>query len=570
MLFKSFERLTGGCIGARDFLIEMDIRVPQKMQAVICLLMLCACCTNVLLSQKPPLVSVNFDTNKQYKNLKLIGKDSLVEGINGKAMLFSGSATSANHVLIDNNESLSALWRENDFSISLWVQTKAKNDEFQVIASNKDWNSGKVKDYTDNRYAGKSRVSGLNKGWALICQPDGSWAWNVGNGKFDGKTTRVEIFRKDYRPTAPRQKINDGEWHYLVFTIDRNANEARLYFDGKNVAIYYLGPVKDLDSGLPIGLATDALGNDPELSFNGALDQFQVYDYALSAEEVKNKYEKLVPVASISLKPQSVVESLNLMTWNIWHGGRRRGKIIGPLQVIDFIKETNTDIIMMQETYGSGPLIADALGYYFYLASANISIISKYPIEKTWIEYHELWSGIASIRLSENQRINLASIWLHYLPGWSSDSRKPDATPEKLIAGEQKNRHREIKEILKELKPQIDRADEVPLIIGGDFNSPSHLDWVQSKKEWHNNLTVDWPVSIEMNNAGFRDSFREMHPDLDYASSSMSAEKLSWRIDYIYYKGRKLKAISSDMHFKYKGVWPSDHPAVITTLSISK
>ncbi len=518
-----------------------------------------------------PWLSMDMDTTSgSSDNVIFFGKDSIVEGIEGNAKYFGGTDRADNYIRIQNNETLSGLWKDQNFSVELWVQTKATNDKFQVIASNKDWNSGAVKDYTDNRYAGWSRVSGLNKGWAIICQPDGSWAWNIGNGKYDGKTERVEIFRKDYRPTAPRQKINDGEWHHIVFTVNRDANEARLYFDGLNVAIYFMGPVNDFDSGLPVSIATDALANNSELSFNGAIDNFKIYDQTLSAEDVARNYEKLVPMAAISRVPKQKVKTFNLMQWNIWHGGRRRGKIIGPLQVIDFIKETNTDIVMMQETYGSGPLIADALGYYFYLSSANISIMSRYPIEKTWVEYHELWTGISTIQLSKTQKINLASIWLHYLPGWGSNSRKAGATPEKLIAGEAKNRHKEIKIILEKLKPQIDQSDDIPLIIGGDFNSPSHFDWVPEKRHWHNNLVVEWPVSKEMANAGFKDSFREIHPSLNYFSPSMTAEKLSWRIDYIYYKGEKLKALSSDMHFKYKGVWPSDHPAVITTLSVGE
>lgn len=520
--------------------------------------------------EKKPLVSIDFETQGTLEEFyTFTGRDSIVEGIKGEAKYFSGSANDDNHILINHNETLSSLWKDQDFSIEVWVQTTAKNEDFQVIASNKDWNSGDIKDYTDNRYAGWSRISGLNKGWAIICQPDGSWAWNIGNGEHDGKEERVESFRKDYRPTSPRQKINDGEWHQLVFTINREANAARIYFDGLNVAIYYMGPVKDLDAGLPVCIATDALANNSALSFNGAIDEFHIYDHTLNAEDVARNYEKLVPMAAIPRAQKQSVEKLNLMQWNIWHGGRRRGKIIGPQQVIDLIKETNTDIVMMQETYGSGALIADALGYYFYLSSANISIMSKYPIEKTWVEYHELWTGIATIQLSEGQKINLASIWLHYLPAWGRDARAQDATPEKLIAGEAENRHKEIKIILENLKPQIDQADEIPIIIGGDFNSPSHLDWVPSKKEWHNNLVVEWPVSKEMESAGFKDSFREINPSLDYSSPSITAERLSWRIDYIYYKGEKLKAVKSDMHYKYKGVWPSDHPAVVTTLSIN-
>ena len=117
-----------------------------------------------------------------------------------KPIVIIDSLNQDNHLLIPNDKKLSSLWKDQDFSIELWVQTTEKNDQFQVIASNKDWNSGDIKDYTDNRYFGLSRVSGLNKGWAIICQPDGSWAWNIGNGKHDGKEERVESFRKDYRP----------------------------------------------------------------------------------------------------------------------------------------------------------------------------------------------------------------------------------------------------------------------------------------------------------------------------------------------------------------------------------
>ena len=179
------------------------------------------------------------------------------------------------------------------------------------------------------------------------------------------------------------------------------------------------------------GLASE---NTP--SFEGAIDEVKVYDYTLTAENIAQNYKGMVPAASLPEVSEKPVKELNLMAWNIWHGGRRTGRETGPQQVISFIKDTGTDIVMMQETYGSGALIADALGYYLYLASANISVISKYPIEKTWVAYHELWSGITTIRLSENQKINLASIWLHYLPGWWSDVKEPDATAEKLIAGE--------------------------------------------------------------------------------------------------------------------------------------
>ncbi len=512
-------------------------------------------------SQTDPLIAVNMEEgrlNTTDFSLSSFGKDSVTEGISGNAKYFSRGNDNYTYVEIKTGKSFDPLWESRDFSVGIWVQTTAANTDYEVIASNKDWNSGKIKDFTTHHEFGLSRTSGHNKGWAIICQPDGSWAWNMGNGKN----------RLDYRPTAPRQQINDGEWHQIIFTVNRKDKEVRMYFDGLNVAIYNIAGMEDLNSQLPICLGTDAMADRAVASFEGALDEFNVYDYVLSAGQVAKSYTKYVPAAKLPEPTNRTVDKLNLMAWNIWHGGRRHGREIGPQQVIDFIKDTGTDIIMMQETYGSGPLIADALGYYFYLASTNISVMSKYPILETKTVYDAFRCGVTTIQLSQKQKINLSSLWIHYLPAWRRDSQDPAATAEKLISGEGETRHKEIREIIKLLDPYIRKADEIPFIIGGDFNSPSHKDWTANTAEWHNDLVVEWPVSKVMQEAGFNDSFREIKNDLTYASPTMTAERITYRIDYIYYKGKKLKAVDSDMHFKYKGIWPSDHPAVTTTLSI--
>ncbi len=535
------------------------MNMNKSYQASFILTILCLCLSissrafsNERIEKDDPLVYLDMENGNTY------GKDSTIEGIDGKAKYFSAITGNPAYTMINGEESLSQLWEKNDFSVEIWVQTTAANKDFNVIASNKDWNSGEVKDFTTIHEFGFSRSSGINKGWAIICQPDGSWAWNMGDGEY----------RLDYRPTVPRQQINDGAWHHIVFTINRERKEARMYFDGQNVAIYNMGGIEDMNSQLPVGLATDALADKTLPSFEGGIDEFSIYDCTLNASQVAEKYKDFVPAAKLPQQSNKPVSKLNLMAWNIWHGGRRHGREIGPQQVIDFIKETGTDIVMMQETYGSGPLIADALGYYFYLASSNISVMSKYPILETWTVFDPFRCGVNTIELSVGQKINLASLWIHYLPAWRTDSRDPNATADKLIKGEGETRHQEIKEIVQLLDPIIQNADDIPVIIGGDFNSPSHKDWIKEFSGWHNGLVVEWPVSNVMMEAGFSDSFREIRSDINYQSPTMTAERITYRIDYIYYKGVKLKAVDSNMHFKYKGIWPSDHPSVTTTLSI--
>jgi hypothetical protein len=47
--------------------------------------------------------------------------------------------------------------------------------------------------------------------------------------------------------------------------------------------------------------------------------------------------------------------------------------------------------------------------------------------------------------------------------------------------------------------------------MGGDFNMGSHLDWIAETTAIHYNLAVEWPESKGMLNAGFSDSYRQLH-----------------------------------------------------------
>ncbi|WP_449436717.1 endonuclease/exonuclease/phosphatase family protein [Pedobacter steynii] len=75
------------------------------------------------------------------------------------------------------------------------------------------------------------------------------------------------------------------------------------------------------------------------------------------------------------------------MAWNILHGANDSKD--GKAHAIQIIREINPDVILMVETYGSGKIIADSLGYNFHLIApegtalddknVNLSIISSYP-----------------------------------------------------------------------------------------------------------------------------------------------------------------------------------------------
>ena len=58
-------------------------------------------------------------------------------------------------------------------------------------------------------------------------------------------------------------------------------------------------------------------------------------------------------------------------------------------------------------------------------------------------------------------------------------------------------------------------AAGMPTFLTGDFNSPSHLDWTAAVSAVRPEVPypVDWPVSQALADAGFQDSYREIHPD---------------------------------------------------------
>ena len=449
-------------------------------------------------------------------------------------------------------------------TVAIWVKLEGKADRFPALASNKPWEAGKIVDLISTSNMGITRSTGSGKGWAIALQPNGSWHWNIGNVRA----------RLDYLPTAERQPINDGKWHLLAFTIDRESNTSRLYYDGKNVAVYAINGFGDLTGSRGVTIGGDQA--EPRPAIEGLAGQIEnaVYsDTALSDEDIFKLYQKRFPQAKRDLTTAEVDE-LKVLAWNIWHGARNPGVDKGIQQAIDFIKHTQADVITMQETYGSGPIIADRLGYYFYLRSSNLSVISKYPITDTHDLYQPFRFGGVTLKLNQQQKANVFSLWIHYLPAWRRDSGAEGATAEKLIEGEWKTRASEMRDILKTLKPFIEQSDEIPLIVGGDFNSPSSLDWTDATSDWHNGLIVDWPVSRQMLDQGFTDSYRAIHPDpTKHKAHDLwdgDAKRITYRIDYVYTHGKGIAPTDAQMMNTHNGTWPSDHPAVLSTLKLTR
>lgn len=434
------------------------------------------------------------------------------------------------------------------FTISLWVRTSAAADHHPAIAANKDWNGGQIHDYTARDNYGHSRTSGQLPGWAIAQQPNGAWAWNLGDGER----------RLDYQPTA-RQRIDDGRWHLLAFSIDGARQQAHLYFDGQQVALYSLTGLEANYAAAPIAVESRAEDAD-----------FTLTNGVRFGAEIAALYARRSDLPPATYPTHATDAPFRVLTWNIWNGGREDGIDTGVERVVECIRSSGADIVAMQETYGSGPRIADALGYHLYVRSSNLSIISRYPA----IEHHDHFKpsnlGGATLQLAPEQQLKLFSLWLHYLPDFCSNVQRADATPDRLVAAEHETRAGEMREILQQIQPHL--TDDMPLIVAGDFNSPSHLDWTQAASPLHCNLTVQWPVSKDMAEAGFLDAFRQIHPDPiaipGRTWTPRSPQSWQDRIDYVYYRGARLRCLEAQVLDQHEVLWPSDHAAVLATFAL--
>ena len=280
--------------------------------------------------------------------------------------------------------------------------------------------------------------------------------------------------------------------------------------------------------------------------------------------------------------------TFKVMAWNILHGGNDIEN--GQENVGKIINEINPDIILMIETYGSGPYIAKYSNLNFHLVaskktplndkSVNLSIYSKYAFGKRIDTEFPFYLGGIEIPIN-GKTIRFFTNWFHYLP-WDNEPEKMGKTVEELLEWEQtESRHKMIKKVLPYLKKFAAETDSIPMIFGGDMNTLSHLDWTKKTKKIHNNLIVPWKATKILDDLGLIDSYRKenpnpkTHPGITWDKKGRND---SHRIDYIFYKGKSIKSVKSKSYNAYfnepitinnkKIIYPSDHGIVVTTFKL--
>lgn len=275
-----------------------------------------------------------------------------------------------------------------------------------------------------------------------------------------------------------------------------------------------------------------------------------------------------------------LVSELSVLTYNLWYGGT---KVNGyHAKQIAFITAGGFDIIALQETTSDHAIrLARALGWDYFQSTLSVGIISRYPIVETYPEHGH--GGAVRVALDgDDSQLNIWDVHLNAYPygpyGFCFDGSSADEVRESENG--EARRGPQVRETLELMADHIANANSIPVLLAGDFNAPSHLDYTNATRDAHCGAgAFDWPTSKAAIDAGLTDSYRVAHPDPKaepgvtwspvYLDNEGREEPLD-RIDFVYYKGG-LEVLSSEVHVvgspkpqpnHQDNEWTSDHAAV--------
>lgn len=305
-----------------------------------------------------------------------------------------------------------------------------------------------------------------------------------------------------------------------------------------------------------------------------SVSSFTLGNHSYIPETGKQQIDKQITYSS-KTHPNIV----KVLQWNIWHGGIHLGND-GLGRVIDLVKATHADVVTMQEAYGSQQRIADSLGYFMHTASPkdNLAIYSRYPMTAIPTSYTTFHSNPIKVTLPDGHQLLVNACWLRYASHPEYTSCYPDIglDPKMWVAEDAALGLADMQHIIeKDTKPYLD--SDIPVIIGGDFNSCSHLDWTQAAAPLHFGYgPVAFPTSRYLLKEGYKDSFREINPDEvarpEGTWAAIYGQLQVCRIDFLYYKGKNIKTVASKIVKtapEIDDVWASDHAAVLSTFALT-
>lgn len=230
----------------------------------------------------------------------------------------------------------------------------------------------------------------------------------------------------------------------------------------------------------------------------------------------------LAPGRAQDASEQRSTDRLRVLVWNIQRGANHFDD--GPEKALAVIRAAAPDVCLLQESYDIdgdrpelGAWLAGELGWHQWQGkSTHLCVLTPLTIEEQ--RFHAVWHGVgARLVDAQERRFLVYSTWIdwrEYVPYHLRDH--PEASDEELLALESKksDRLRQCRALLEHLRSTGALNGELPLLVGGDWNCPSHLDWTaDTARVMRYRRALPLPVSVAMQEAGFVDTFRALHPN---------------------------------------------------------
>jgi endonuclease/exonuclease/phosphatase family metal-dependent hydrolase len=281
-----------------------------------------------------------------------------------------------------------------------------------------------------------------------------------------------------------------------------------------------------------------------------------------------------IAVAFLALAAPATAQPITVMTFNVWYGGGQ----VEFNRIGNAIKAAGADLVGVQEPEGNLRRIADAAGMSY--TDETLHLISHYPIyavERGGVRF-------AYVAVGPGRVVAIGNVHLPATP-YGPELVRDGKSAAEVLKTERETRLPEIRPYLAPLSRQAARG--VPTFLTGDFNSPSHLDWTPAVAAVRPQVKypLRWPVSAALAGAGFRDSYREVHPD------PLARPGLTWtagtppprirdretldRIDWVNVNGpattlaSKLVGEPGGPDVDIGVPWGSDHRSVASTFEVA-
>lgn len=334
-------------------------------------------------------------------------------------------------------------------------------------------------------------------------------------------------------------------------------------------------------------------------------------------------------VAPVHAAPSTAADTpdeVKVLQLNLWHQGTKIDD--GIAKIADIIEETDADVMMLSEAGPASDLIRDELNSrgndFSSYSTGDSGIVSRFPISDT-SSGNGFAKGVVTIG---DKEVAVYSghleyqYYVTYLPrGYGGGTPAPlptseygwDEIPDGPITDV---------DLITELNRASGRPDNVQktvdaaaedreagrsVLIGGDFNEPSHLDWTERAKDQfdHNGAVIPWDSTLALEKGGFKDSYRDVnpneltHPGITWPAGNKGfpTSDLTWapkaderdRIDYVFdadddeltatsaaIVGPKTSVVrnefqeetSEDEFITPKATWPTDHKGNLITYKL--